>query len=177
MLRYYAPLESYYERDSKKRNPILNFRGDFRFLSNFFMRDLYLRVSDTCTIQFRSGEHAFMWHKSRNRNYRQQIMNAVSPAEAKRLGNNDRLTALGLLRDDWRDDLVRIRVMYKVLKAKYQDPQLLLWLHRTEKRFLCEGNHWNDVFWGECNGKGENHLGRLSMVVRHENLNSKLLKG
>lgn len=163
MLRYYAPLEVYYERASKKRNPILEFRGRYRFLSNFFPCDVHLH-----NIVFKSSEHAFMWHKSKNRKYRQQIMDAPTASEAKRLGNNNRLNAMGLLRDDWRDDSVRIKAMYDVLKAKYEDARLRLLLLETEQSFLSEGNHWQDYFWGECNGKGENHLGRLSMVVRHQ---------
>ena len=33
---------------------------------------------------------------------------------------------------------------------------------------LIEGNVWNDTFWGVCNGKGHNHLGKILMKVRDE---------
>ena len=33
---------------------------------------------------------------------------------------------------------------------------------------LIEGNTWNDTFWGACNGKGLNHLGRILMTLRHD---------
>ena len=165
MLRHYAPLGIDYHRDSKKRDPILRFSGRYRFLSNFFPAET--RIGD---LVLPTSEHAFMWHKSRNKKYRQQILEAPTPQEAKRLGNNHRLYAMGLLREDWRDDLVRIRVMYKVLKAKYSNEQLRLWLHGTGERYLCEGNTWGDIFYGVCDGKGENHLGRLLMVIRYETL-------
>lgn len=143
MLRHYAPLGMDYHRDSKKRDPILRFSGQYRFLSNFWRVEVRMR-----DLVFPTSEHAFMWHKSRNKKYRQQILEAPTPQEAKRLGNNHRLEAMGLLREDWRDDLVRIRVMYDVLKAKYSDPQLYMWLQNTKERYLCEGNTWNDFFWG-----------------------------
>jgi predicted NAD-dependent protein-ADP-ribosyltransferase YbiA (DUF1768 family) len=33
---------------------------------------------------------------------------------------------------------------------------------------LVERNRWRDTFWGVCNGIGENHLGRILMIVRAE---------
>lgn len=168
MLRHYEILGLDYERDNRKKNPILGFRGEFRFLSNFYVRDVFMQISKSLTVQFRSSEHAFMWHKSDDKKYRQQIMDAVHPAEAKRLGNNNRLSALGLLRDDWPDPKVRAKVMYEVLKAKYDDYHLRTALIATERRYLEETNHWGDVFWGRCNDQGENNLGRLSMCIRYE---------
>ena len=38
----------------------------------------------------------------------------------------------------------------------------------TEDSSLVEGNDWNDKFWGVCQGKGLNHLGRILMKVRKE---------
>jgi predicted NAD-dependent protein-ADP-ribosyltransferase YbiA (DUF1768 family) len=35
---------------------------------------------------------------------------------------------------------------------------------------LIEGNHWGDVFWGVCNGRGENHLGKLLMEIRRKRM-------
>ena len=34
--------------------------------------------------------------------------------------------------------------------------------------FSPEGNDWNDTFWGQCDGVGLNHLGKLLMRVREE---------
>ena len=38
----------------------------------------------------------------------------------------------------------------------------------TEDAILIEGNTWDDVFWGVCDGKGENWLGKILMDVRTE---------
>lgn len=163
MLRFYEPLGLEYERAAKGKNPILGFSKEHRFLSNFYVRDVEMH-----DLIFPSSEHAFMWHKSENEDYRRQILEAYSPAKAKALGKNQRLEALGLLRDDWRDPQVRIRVMYDVLKAKFSDITLWVMLQATQNRYLEETNYWNDVFWGRCRSEGENHLGRLLMCIRYE---------
>jgi len=28
------------------------------------------------------------------------------------------------------------------------------------------GNHWGDRYWGVCDGKGENNLGKIQMGIR-----------
>jgi len=38
----------------------------------------------------------------------------------------------------------------------------------TEDWELIEGNTWNDSFWGVCQRKGENHLGKILMKIRKE---------
>jgi len=36
-------------------------------------------------------------------------------------------------------------------------------------RDLVEGNDWGDTYWGQCKGRGQNHLGKLIMRIRAEN--------
>ena len=36
----------------------------------------------------------------------------------------------------------------------------------TNNEELIEGNTWNDTYWGVCNGRGQNHLGKILMKVR-----------
>lgn len=38
----------------------------------------------------------------------------------------------------------------------------------TNDALLIEGNTWGDTYWGVCNGKGENNLGKILMKVREE---------
>jgi hypothetical protein len=45
-------------------------------------------------------------------------------------------------------------------------PQLARELVGTGDAELVEGNTWGDEFWGVCNGRGSNQLGRLLMEVR-----------
>ena len=55
-----------------------------------------------------------------------------------------------------------------LLRQKFGDAWLRAKLLATGDAELIEGNYWHDTFWGMCNGKGENHLGRLLMEVRSE---------
>ena len=43
----------------------------------------------------------------------------------------------------------------------------------TDDMEIIEGNVWGDTFWGVCDGKGENNLGKVLMEVRqHLNTNT-----
>ena len=58
--------------------------------------------------------------------------------------------------------------MEKLLKLKFSKYSLKQRLLNTGNAMLIEGNDWNDTFWGVCNGKGQNHLGKLLMEIRKE---------
>ena len=38
----------------------------------------------------------------------------------------------------------------------------------TENEDLIEKNTWHDYYWGICNGRGKNMLGKILMRVREE---------
>ncbi|EMI5828568.1 TPA: NADAR family protein [Escherichia coli] len=136
--------------------PIRGFFGDKRFLSNFFLRPLSLYG-----IEFPSSEHAFMWHKSEDAGYRKRVLAAPTPKRAKAVGKS------AALRPDW-DKSYKFEAMLRVLRAKFRDPELRKWLLDTGQAYLEETNTWGDIIWGRCNGVGENHLGRLLMIIRYE---------
>ena len=59
--------------------------------------------------------------------------------------------------------------MYEICKIKFTtNPNLAKRLLDTGDEELIEGNDWNDIFWGVCNGKGENNLGKILMRIRNE---------
>ena len=87
-----------------------------------------------------------------------RIFNAVKPGDAKRLGRNVRL------RPNWNQ--IRVEVMHTLVELKFREPALRTKLIATHPMKLVEGNHWNDTFWGVCDGKGENQLGQILMMVR-----------
>ncbi len=59
--------------------------------------------------------------------------------------------------------------MYRLLRAKFtQNSEIRQKLLDTGSAYLEETNYWHDTFWGVYNGNGENHLGKLLMLVRDE---------
>ncbi len=132
---------------------ILTFTGDHRFLSNFW--SVRIKMGSEW---YRTVEHAYAASKSLDQDFRRRVRSTHGAAGARRLGRSV------VLREDWED--VKLDVMESLLRQKFREPQLKLWLMATGQRELVEGNHWGDRFWGQCDGEGENHLGRLLMEVR-----------
>ena len=89
------------------------------------------------------------------------VLTKLNPSEAKRLGRRMRL------RSDW--EQVKYDVMLDVVRAKFnQHPDLAQKLLATGDEELVEGNDWGDTYWGVCNGRGKNMLGKILMRVRAE---------
>ena len=135
---------------------IKEFQGQYRFLSNFWYVNVVL---DEHT--YPSVEHAYVAAKTLSHGERFCLMNpAMKPGEAKQIGR--RLT----LRDDW--EQVKLEVMEDLVRQKFSMSPLKEMLLMTGQQELIEGNRWGDTFWGVCNGKGQNHLGKILMKVRSE---------
>lgn len=147
-------------------SPILFFRSENRFLSNFFHHGPSVTV-----------EHLFQARKMARSIDHDLIMQAPSATEAKRLGR--KLT----MRADWEE--TKDLVMYQALEEKFSDPGLRQKLLATGDAYLEEGNTWCDAYWGVCHcpkhkvlvpatnasptlshGTGTNHLGTLLMLLR-----------
>jgi hypothetical protein len=62
--------------------------------------------------------------------------------------------------------VVRECISADILAAKFKEPWLRDQLIATGDAELIEGNTWNDTFWGVCNGKGSNFLGKALMDIR-----------
>jgi ribA/ribD-fused uncharacterized protein len=162
---------------------ISEFRGQYRFLSNFWEQPVfYQHPYRQGAIWWPTAEHAFQASKTQLPTQVQWVLDADSPGQAKRLGR--KLT----LRDDW--EQVKKRVMFSVLTAKFvppgymQDDTLARQLVATAPHVLVEGNTWEDRYWGACTAAwppdrlpkwtpdigrelwGHNYLGRLLMAVR-----------
>jgi predicted NAD-dependent protein-ADP-ribosyltransferase YbiA (DUF1768 family) len=54
------------------------------------------------------------------------------------------------------------------LREKFKDEKLKEMLLQTGEEELVESNTWGDIYWGVCNGKGQNNLGKLLMKIRSE---------
>ena len=85
----------------------------------------------------------------------------LDPSSAKRKGRRVKL------RDDWEE--VKDQIMYEIVLNKFsQNEELRKKLIATGDEYLEEGNTWHDTYWGVCNGKGKNKLGKILMQVREE---------
>lgn len=130
-----------------------SFEGADRFLSNFY----------PCSVEFDglvypSVEHAYQAAKTLDPGVRIDIQCAATAGQAKRLGQTVKL------RPNW--ETMKIGVMKKLLYRKFGVEPFKSQLLATYPYRLIEGNTWGDQFWGVCNGRGENHLGRLLMYIR-----------
>lgn len=135
------------------RKAITKFRGDYFFLSNFYIAPVFYHG-----IRFENSEAAFQAAKCPERMHE---FCGLNPSDAKRLGRSVEL------RQNWEE--IKYDVMYQVCKAKFlQNSDLKHMLIETGDAELVESNTWGDTIWGICNGVGENHLGKILMRIREE---------
>jgi hypothetical protein len=135
---------------------ISNFSGKFRFLSNFYPAKIIYNGSE-----YPTSEHFFHAAKTTDNALREKISKLSTPGDAKRAGRKL------IKRSDW--DNMRISVMSKIVYMKFsQNHSLKQQLLDTGNDYLEEGNTWGDIFWGICDGKGENHLGLILMETREK---------
>lgn len=127
----------------------------YDFLSNFYPSTVRFEGQLYPTV-----EHAYQAAKSLDSQIRKIILNAKSPAEAKKLGQGIKV------RDDW--NLVKVDIMRNLITEKFHNPFLCYRLVSTGNAQLIMENKWNDKFWGVCRGTGENWLGKILMEVREE---------
>lgn len=139
---------------------IESFTANYRFLSNFFPTAKPIVFG---TLAFPSTEHAYQAAKFLDLELRKRFLTGT-PGSAKRLA--DKLRKEGKLRADWTN--IRESLMLHFLRQKFYQTDLMLPLLETGDAELIEGNCWHDTFWGVCNGKGSNKLGKLLMQVREE---------
>lgn len=133
------------------------FSGGYRWLSNFWRSPVTFEGQIYPTV-----EHAYQAAKFLDARDRGRIAAIESPGDAKRLAKSMRV------RSDW--DSVRLPLMHSLLRQKFKAPELRNQLRDTYPLTLAETNDWGDIFWGNCNGVGENHLGRLLMEIRESQI-------
>jgi ribA/ribD-fused uncharacterized protein len=141
-------------------NPIHEFQGEHRFLSNFWLCPV--RMPDEIT--YLSAEHAYQAHKTLDMTARRTVAAFISPGNAKRYGRNL------VLRPNW--EQLKDEVMLEVVRRKFRfNEDLMDRLLATGNALLEEGNHWGDRYWGVSparSGVGQNKLGKILMRVREE---------
>ena len=137
------------------------FQGSWRFLSNFYPVEVELDGEAYPTV-----EHAYQAAKTLDKASRFPFTFAAAhlrlrtPGDAKRAGRRLRI------RPDW--EQVKRDVMCILLRRKFAHAPLRGRLLGTGDAELIEGNTWGDTYWGVCQERGHNWLGRLLMQVRAE---------
>ena len=137
-------------------NCIEEFKGDFRWLSNFTLVDIEYNG-----IIYPSVEHAYVSAKSNDLNFKLKCSDRnVTSGQVKRLGRKIEIIP------EW--DNIKLDVMRNLLEIKFNIEPFKTLLKNTGNVYIQEGNNWNDVFWGVClkTGKGKNHLGHILMDIR-----------
>lgn len=141
--------------------PVHEFRGKYRFLSNFFLVPGGLVVASKRAA---TTEHFYQAAKTENPDEAERVLRADSPMAAKRLGQQV------MIRPDWNE--LRVPVMHQILRVKFgpDHPELVHQLLATGNRVLIEGNTWGDRFWGvdTRTNVGLNRLGTLLMEIRKD---------
>ena len=133
-----------------------SFRGEYRFLSNFWEYPIVYE-----SIVYPTTEHAYQAAKSNDALIKIDISLAKTPGIAKKIGNTI------IMRSDWNS--IKIKVMGDITRLKYNgDNDLSKMLINTSPHELVEGNIWGDTFWGVCKGVGCNHLGKILMMRRSQ---------
>lgn len=135
-------------------NPITTFRGQYRFLSNFYpsIVKLYDGV-------YQTAEHAYQASKTSLPHERESIRLCRTPGRAKHMGSGV------TLHENWEQTKLHMMTSIVTLKFTTHD-DLTKALLATEDAHLEERNSWGDTYWGVYNGIGENHLGKILMEVR-----------
>lgn len=131
------------------------FRDKYYFLSNMYPCKIEMIINGQ-KVQFKCVESAFQAQKNLSLASTFAKLNGF---EAKKLGRKITITS-----PDWKKE--RLIAMKNVLLAKFtQNPLLKEKLLKVEESII-EENTWNDTFWGICNGKGENVLGKMLQDIK-----------
>lgn len=137
------------------------FKGQKEFLSNMYNHNIcfhwridqkYYDIFQPDGAIYPSSENLYQALKCENFESR-KLFQECNPFEAKQLGKVIKI------RKDW--EQVKILAMELVTDLKYQNYYLVYKLLSLPDDIIVERNDWGDTFWGECNGKGFNHLGKI----------------
>lgn len=130
----------------------MKFRNEYSFLSNMYECSIIYKG-----ITYKCVESAFQAQKDLSR---VNEFAKLSGVEAKYLGRKVSL------RPDWNE--VKVNIMYNIVRNKFkQNPELAQKLKNISGP-ITEENTWNDTFWGVCNGRGKNILGKILTKIRSE---------
>ena len=172
--------------DGHRKEPILKFRQEFCYLSNFYVLKNKIHYLGYDYISVEAG---YMAQKCDDVAWK-QYCSTISPSWNGNDQSEMKKAAYKVeLAKDFSDK--RLKIMLDLLRLKFRNnPELANKLVATYPRMIMEGNVWNDRYWGATIPKqnlsdnveleklyekfpqyfyvGQNYLGRLLMKVRDE---------
>ena len=133
----------------------MQFRDKYAFLSNIYSCPVHYDGET-----FPCVETAFQYAKTHDASqFTDNNGHFVDGFTARKIGRSVKLP------DDWKNE--RLTVMYELLEDKFcNNENMRRALKGTGNIFIQEDNTWGDTFWGVCQGKGYNMLGRMIMEIR-----------
>lgn len=140
---------------------INKYEDQYRFLSNFYPCSIEMKFGNE-TYVTRSVEHAYQMSKFEVCSAPfLEIFYTTSAGAVKKIADANKHLVL----DGFHDK--KYQLMAELLERKFvYGSGLADLLVITGIAYLEEGNTWGDIFWGVCNGKGDNNLGCLQMQLR-----------
>lgn len=137
---------------------ICGFFGEYRWLSNFELTP----CSYQC-IAYPSAENAYQAAKVVS--IHRDAFRTCTPAQAKRLWKNPKFIRSTKTEEGWNE--ARHDIMLGIVVSKFlNNPQLKEKLIETGHKYIEETNWWKDEYWGVCDGRGQNKLGKILTHVR-----------
>ncbi len=137
--------------------------AEYAWLSAFFQAPFIAPLGKNMVL-FRSREHFYQAHKTKDKKFRAKIINAVDGAKAKYWGSAK--SGCPIVEDF---DSKRAVIMRQAIRFQFhQNPLLLRWLQETGKATLIEEAPWDDYFGTGRDGNGKNVHGKLLMEFRDD---------
>lgn len=136
---------------------------EYAWMSAFFQAPFIAPLGKKLVL-FRSREHYYQAHKTKDKTFRAKIINAKDGATAKYWGSAK--SGCPIIEDF---DKRRSSIMRQAIRFQYhQNPMLVRWLKDTGKATLIEEAPWDDYFGTGRNGDGKNVHGKLLMEFRDD---------
>lgn len=141
---------------------IKGFFGDYRFLSNYHQVPIIYNNN-----MYQSTEAAYQAAKCLKETDKAPFF-VIGAGTARKRGSKEFMKLNKILMvPNW--DEVKKQIMYDVNLIKYATNHDLGYkLLATGDKYLEETNYWGDIFWGVCDGIGDNELGKCLMKIREE---------
>lgn len=141
------------ETKEEEEEPIKEFQGEYRWLSNF----THVTIQGSDGLTYPSVENLYQAFKFDSLD--REPFTRMTSAEAKHAGRGRGSEAF---------DRYKIQIMRDALIKKFEHPVFRKKLLATGNREIQEGNYWGDKFWGIClkTGEGQNNLGKIIMNIR-----------